>query len=525
MINKNQKILKEKIARLVNHYNTGNYAYVIRESNLLLKKIPNNTFVCNLLGSCFQNLGELESAKKIFRNILIKNPKNLAAMNNLANTHKNLREFKEAEKHYKKILTIQPNYIHAIVNYANLNFDINKYELAIKLYDEALKIDKDNLLLNYNSALSHQSLGNFEKAKLYLREVLRINPKITVADKLLSRVTKYTKNNDHLIEMEEKVEDNSLSDFEKSNLFFALGKAYEDLLEYNRSFLYLEKGNVLKKKITKYNSKLDNKLFTNLKDFFKDYNFKNINKINTNNKSMIFILGMPRSGTSLVEQIISSHTQVYGAGELDYLEILIANNFNKNNVFNANILKDTNSKNNFNEISTQYHKFLETLEAKEKFITDKAPLNFLWIGFIKIFFPNAKIIHCVRDPKDNCLSLYKNVFDKNLNWTYSQSDLSEYYINYYQLMKFWNIKIPNFIYNVSYENLISKPDKEIKNLIKYCGLGWEDKCLKFYNNKKPIKTVSSAQARQRLYNSSISSSKNYEAYLSVLFSNLEKLKL
>ena len=240
---------------------------------------------------------------------------------------------------------------------------------------------------------------------------------------------------------------------------------------------------------------------------------------------MIFILGMPRSGTSLVEQIISSHTQVYGAGELDYLEILIANNFNKNNVFNANILKDTNSKNNFNEISTQYHKFLETLEAKEKFITDKAPLNFLWIGFIKIFFPNAKIIHCVRDPKDNCLSLYKNVFDKNLNWTYSQSDLSEYYINYYQLMKFWNIKIPNFIYNVSYENLISKPDKEIKNLIKYCGLGWEDKCLKFYNNKKPIKTVSSAQARQRLYNSSISSSKNYEAYLSVLFSNLEKLKL
>ena len=248
MINKNQKILKEKIARLVNHYNTGNYAYVIRESNLLLKKIPNNTFVCNLLGSCFQNLGELESAKKIFRNILIKNPKNLAAMNNLANTHKNLREFKEAEKHYKKILTIQPNYIHAIVNYANLNFDINKYELAIKLYDEALKIDKDNLLLNYNSALSHQSLGNFEKAKLYLREVLRINPKITVADKLLSRVTKYTKNNDHLIEMEEKVEDNSLSDFEKSNLFFALGKAYEDLLDYNKSFLYLEKGNVLKKK-------------------------------------------------------------------------------------------------------------------------------------------------------------------------------------------------------------------------------------------------------------------------------------
>ena len=91
-------------------------------------------------------------------------------------------------------------------------------------------------------------------------------------------------------------------------------------------------------------------------------------------------------------------------------------------------------------------------------------------------------------------------------------------------MKFWNIKIPNFIYNVSYENLISKPDKEIKNLIKYCDLGWEDKCLKFYNNKKPIKTVSSAQARQKLYNSSISSSKNYEAYLSVLFSNLEKLK-
>ena len=155
--------------------------------------------------------------------------------------------------------------------------------------------------------------------------------------------------------------------------------------------------------------------------------------------------------------------------------------------------------------------------------TDKMPENFFWIGFIKILFPNAKVIHCVRDPKDNCLSLYKNIFDESQNWTYNKSNIFNYYKNYYELMNFWKKKLPNFIFDCKYENLINNSKVEIKKLLDFCDVSWNDNCLKFYNSKRAIKTVSVAQVRQPLYKSSISSSKNFEFYLSDLFIKLENL--
>ena len=519
----NQKKFELRVTKLVNQYNVGNYGHVIRECNLLLKKNPKNIFIYNLLGNCFQKINELEQAKEIFLYILKLESGNIVAMNNLANTFRSLKKFDDAEKYYKKILAINPKYIHGLVNYGTLNFELDRFERAIELYDQALEIDKNNLLLYYNYALSHQSLGNFKEAEILFKEVLRINPKVTSADKFISRTIKYTKDNSHLVEMEKKSKDNSLNDFEKANLFFALGKAYEDLLDYQKSFYYLKKGNDIQKKITKYDSNIDDKLFEDLMKYFENYDFKKINKTNNDDKSIIFILGMPRSGTSLVEQIISSHSKVYGAGESDFLETLILKNFYKNDIFNSKKINNENSKKEFTNIASNYYKLMEPFQAKENLITDKTPSNFRWIGFIKILFPNAKIIHCTRDPKDNCLSLYKNIFDQNLNFSYDQSDLSKYYLNYFGLMKFWDKKIPNFIYNINYENLISNSTIEIKNLIKFCELDWEENCLKFYNNKRAIKTVSAAQARQQLYKSSIASNKNYESYLSDLFSNLEKL--
>jgi tetratricopeptide (TPR) repeat protein len=523
MIINNQQILKNKIAKLVNHYNGNNYGYVIRECGFLLKKIPNNAFIQNLLGSCFQKIGDLNQAKKIFLHILKKEKNNIPAMNNLANTYKGLKEYDNAEKYYNNILEINPNYINALVNYGSLSFELDKHEKALELYDKALKLDKNNLLLYYNTALAHQSLGNFEKAEFCLNEVLRIDPKITAADKFLSRLTNYKKNNTHLLEMEKKLLSIPLNESEKTNLFFALGKAYEDLKNYEKSFFYLKKGNHIKKKLTKYTSELDDNFFIELHKFFDDYDFSKITNPRISPKSIIFILGMPRSGTSLVEQIISSHSQVYGCGELSYLEDLITKNFITNNNFNADVLKGENSRNIIDEISNEYLTRLKPLNISKEFCTDKAPLNFKWIGFIKLLFPNAKIIHCVREPKDNCLSLYKNIFDENLNWTYDQSDLAKFYLNYSKIMKFWNTKFPDFIHNIKYENLITNPSNEVKKLIKFCGLTWEENCLKFYNNKKSIKTVSSIQARQQLYSTSISSSENYKTYLTDLFSDLEIL--
>ena len=513
---------KEKVAKLVNNYNVGNLKYTVEGILKLLKKHPNNTFLYNLLGSCFQKNNDPQNAKKAFLKVLEIDANDLAAMNNLGNTLRATKNFNEAEEYFKKILKLDPSYINALVNYGSLNYDLNKYEEAISLFKAALKINNEMPLCHNNLALVYMSLGNFKDSIEHFNEVLRINPKITLADKYISKITKYESSSKHLKQMEEKI-NIDLSDDAKINLYFALGKAYEDLQKYERSFFYLEQGNNLKKKLSSYNDKVDNFLFSNIKKIFGDFNFTKSNIDSGRKNNSIFIVGMPRSGTSLVEQIISSHSQVYGSGELSYLDRLVTKNFNIREEF-IDLTKNIKDNNlgALNDIAKNYVSLINRFQTNKKFITDKAPLNFLWIGFIRIIFPNAKIIHVSRNPKDNCLSLYKNIFDGNFGWTYDQKDLLNFYKNYHSLMNFWTKRIPNFIHTVQYEDLINNPKIETEKLLSFCDLAWEDDCLKYFNNKRAIKTVSAPQARQPIYKTSLNSNQNFEIYLKELFSGLEK---
>jgi hypothetical protein len=366
-------------------------------------------------------------------------------------------------------------------------------------------------------------LGNFKEALFHYKEVLKIDPNMNIIDRLMGRFIKYNEDDSHLKEMLQKIKNNKLNDNSKINLNFAIGKAYEDLSDYKKSFFYLDEGNKIKSKIATHDMKPFDKLLKDLKKSFENYAFNNNDSNKSFNKKIIFIVGMPRSGTSLIEQIISSHPDVYGSGELEYLERLMVNNFYIDNQLKVPNLESEDNQELVDKISSKYHELIEEFNSDQKNITDKAPLNFRWIGFIKILFPNAKIIHSVRNPKDNCLSLYKNIFDDSLNWTYDKSHLFHYYKNYIELMNFWKNKLPNFIYDCSYEGLINNPKIEIEKLLRFCDLEWDDNCLKFYRTKRAIKTVSVAQARQPLYKSSISSSKKYEPYLSDLFTNLDNL--
>ena len=516
-----EKNLKQKIERLVNYLQSGNYGFVIRESKILLKKIPNNTFLYNMIGTCYQHLNDLETAKRYFTYILQIDNKNTAALNNLGNVYKNLKNFELAEKVFKEALDLNPNFINAMVNLGSVNFELNKYEDAIMLYNKAISINNNVPMAHYNLGLVYQSLGKFEKSKFHFEELLKNNPTMTAADKIITRFTKYTYENDHIKSMVNKLDKLKLTDIEKINLFFALGKAYEDLKDYKKSFYYLNKGNISKKKISKYNIEKDILFFQTLKEFFENINFsKGSGK--ASQKKILFIVGMPRSGTSLAEQILSSHSQVYGAGELSYLDDIVQKEFFDKSTMSTIKLKQLMDPDFLDKIASQYNHSINTFKSQENLITDKAPLNFRYIGLIKLIFPNSKIIHCSRSPKDNCLSLYKNLFDENLNFSYDQDDLSKFYKEYDDLMIFWNKNIPQFIHNIKYEKLISDPEDEIKNLLNFCGLGWEKDCLEFYKNKRAIKTVSSAQVRKSFYNSSVDSYKNYEIFLNNLNSSLDK---
>ena len=240
-----------------------------------------------------------------------------------------------------------------------------------------------------------------------------------------------------------------------------------------------------------------------------------------NDSSPIFILGMPRSATTLVEQILSNHPNVYGGDEQVLIVNLLQKNFkNKNSrlFFENNIEFD---KNDLKRIGEEYINRMKIISKNSERTTDKMPENFYWIGFIKLILPQSKIIHCYRNPKDNCLSLFKNHFPGGkINYSYDLNQIVEYYNLYYDLMHHWNNLLPNFIFNIKYENLISNTKDEIINLLKFCNLEWDDKCLHFHNNKRAVKTASDVQARSKIYTSSIDSWKKYEKYLNEYFQKL-----
>ena len=294
------------------------------------------------------------------------------------------------------------------------------------------------------------------------------------------------------------------------SLSFALGKAYEDLGDFDESFNYLKAANDIEKQQLNYKIENDIKIFSNIKKFFLE---NEISSINNTNKKIIFVVGMPRSGTTLTEQIISSHKEVFGAGELPYLSEFFNDNIN----FLEQINNTTKIKNFLIDCQKYYFSKIEGHKINENIIIDKAPLNFKWIGFILAIFPNSKIIHCQRDPMAICWSNYKNSFSsRSIGFSYDLVDLAKFFNLYDDLMNFWKKSFSKNIYNLDYQQLVTNKEIEIKKIINFCELKWDDNCLKPEENKKSVSTASLSQVRSPIYKSSIKNWENYSNKLNVL---------
>jgi len=512
----------KNIKILQNQFRVGNYSEVISGCKKILKVFPNNTYVLNLCGLSLQGVGDEISAIIFFKEAIVHDENNFAAMNNLANSYKAQYEYDKAEYFYLLIIKKDPNNLKAINNYANLKHTLGHFSVAIELYLKAIKINLKEPSVLFSLAASYQSAGEFEKSKEIINKILKLYPKSCSAHKMLSAFTNYAKEEgEHLTKMLDLLEDNSLKVGQKIDLLYALGKAKEDIKDYEGSFKYLKKANLLQKEMFPYKIEEDEKIFNGIIKIFSEMDFTQFKK-ESNQKEIIFICGMPRSGTTLVEQIIASHNEVSGAGELIYLEHTIQNiffgsfNLNKQKIIEEGLAQE-------NILESEYLKLLNFHNFGSKKITDKAPQNFRWIGFIRIFFPNSKIIHCSRNPKDNCLSVFKNSFGSDhMRWSYSQKDIANYYNLYAEMMNFWRTKFQNSIYELKYENLVNNSEEEIKKLVNFCGLEWDPNCLKFHENKKtPIKTVSIAQARKPIYKSSLNSNIGYSKHLQEMYNILD----
>ena len=515
------KNIEKDIKVLLNLFSVGKYDLVLTKSKKLIREFPEYLILYNLLGSAYQNVGNLHLAKEIFIKGLKLEPNNISIMNNLGNVYKNTGEIELSENLFKKILQKKPDYINAYINLGNLKRDNNDFQSAINLYSKALKINERIPVIQYSLALAYQGLGDFKLAIKHAEKTLLLDAKFTQADLLISQSIKYQNQNKHFNEMNLKLNTLELTKDQKVNLLFALAKANEDMEQIEESFTNLSLGNQIKRNLLKFDINDEIKLFNHIKKAFSTINSRKISEEVSSNKKIIFILGMPRSGTSLVEQIVSSHSDVFGAGELPQLSKIIKENLMIGNDISEQKINDLFDNHSFvSQLRKNYYDYLERFNSNREFITDKAPLNFRWIGLIKILFPQSKIIHCTRNSKDNCFSLYKNYFEGGLNFSYNQKELSTYYKLYLNLMNFWLDFFPGEIYEAKYEKIIDNPESEIRQMLKFCTLTWDDNCLQFHKNKSPIKTMSTAQARQPIYKSSINSHEKFSFYLKDLNKNL-----
>ena len=491
--------LRKKYDKLYKKFVKGNFSEVIEECNKVLKKRKHQLFF-NLLSFAYQKSGKIEKSINVMNEALALNPNHPNFLNNMGTCLYMLHKYSEAEKYYKKGLAIDNKHLHILNNLGNLKRETYKIEESIQYYKKVLSIQSDAVPSLFNLVGIYRITNQKENSKQYCKKILELNKKLTDADRQYSLVHNYVENDPHLIEMLKKVNDEDLNNLEKIHLYYGIHKAYEDIKNYKSAFKYLKIGNDLLKKETKYNFRQDEKKIKNFINFYK----KN-KKIKTtgDHRGLIFIVGMPRSGSSLVEQILDSHKKVFGGGEISYMQE-IANKIISEEKIDASVI---------NDYKNQYLALIDELNNSSPIFTDKELLNFINIGLILKLFPNARIINCTRDPVDNCWSIYKNFFPIKTQFVNDFKDITKFYRLYLNTMKFWQEEFPKNIFNLNYETLIENPKDQIEKILNFCNLEWDENVMNHHKSSRIIRTLSFDQANKPISKKVSNTIKNYKSMI------------
>jgi len=471
-----------------------------------------------------QSSGNLVIAEAEYRALIAEKIKSPEIYCKLAQICAQSARQEEATSLWKKALAIAPKFLEAQMPLADSYQQAGNIEQAINLYRQIISDHSQFVVAKYLLANLLKAQGKFTEAATYYQKIMAEQPDYAQAHFTYSGIHKYQDKTDpHIGLMLELYQKPELRTENKIQLAFALAKAFEDIKDYPQAFEYLKTGNDLRYKEFNYDIESDKELFQSI---IQNFNQEALSRVQVNPESSdkpIFILGMPRSGTSLVEQIISSHSDVYGAGELDYIFSLGTRLFLKKSLHYLFKPLDTYAKSSFEMLGKSYLEKIELLDRQASRIIDKMPFNMMMIGLIKIALPNAKIIHCVREAKDNCLSIYKQNFTTgNYRFAYNLKTLGQFHNQYQMLMKHWHQVMPNAIYDISYESLTHNPEAEIRKLLVACDLDWQENCLTFDRSTGVVRTASSYQARQPMYTSSVKLWEQYREFLQPLLDELQE---
>ena len=504
-------------------HQTGRHDLAVELISQAIKQNPQNaTYFCNL-GVALKQQGKLDAAVSAYHQAIGIKPDYAEAYSNLGAALHGQGKLDEAVATDRQAIQIKPDFAEAYSNLGAALRDQGKPDESVDTCRQAIFLKPNFAEAYYNLGLALMALGRLSESRAALEQAIRLAPRNTKYRRHLGDIVRFVAGDPHLAAMEQLAQDSAaLSPSDRIELHFALAKAYEDVGRHAEAFRQWQDGNALKRRQIAYNEATTLRALDRAREIFTSELIRRRQGKGHPSSIPVFILGMPRSGTTLVEQVLASHPQVFGAGELKHFSRAVEGvrrTIGISPVFPELVSGMTDE--DFCDLGARYLALIERLAPTAIRITDKMPSNFIYAGLIHLALPNAIMIHTTRDPIDTCLSCFSKLFSEGHKYTCDLAELGRYYRHYQALMAHWRRVLPaGRILDIRYEDVVADLEGQARRIVAHCGLDWDPCCLAFHQTERPVLTASATQVRQPIYDSSIGRWRVYEEFLAPLFAEL-----
>jgi tetratricopeptide (TPR) repeat protein len=488
----------------------GAYPEAINSYRKLVEIQPRHAAALNNLGAALCQLGRYQEAEGYFLQAIKFEPNYVDPYSNLGNALTVRGAYDEAESYLRRALKLNPRFVNARANLGLTLANLSRLREAKSHFDKALKIEPRNADALFGLAFVAKAEGHLDEARELADRVLRVNPKMAKALATLISLRKMLPSDNALLGRAEELAVSGVTALDESDLRFAIGKYCDDVGNFDKAFQNYKRANDLLKPIAEPYDRAARKNFVDsmIRVYTQDVVARPASGASDSVKP-VFVVGMPRSGTSLTEQIIASHPSARGAGEMEFWSRAVHEH--RDAVLSGTLCESTSR-----QLAEAYLSELDAKSGDGSRIVDKLPRNSDYLGLIHLVFPHARIINMRRDPIDTCLSCYFQKFVP-LSFTLELADLADYYRQHERLVAHWRAALPRgTILDVPYEELVADQEGWSRRILDFVGLDWNDQVLEFHKTNRPVVTASFWQVRQKIYDNSVRRWRNYEKYIGPL---------
>ena len=516
--------LQRQLEQGIEHHKAGRGEEAERVYRAVLSKVPNQPDALNLLGVLAMEAGNNDAAFDFLERAVLARPKDPAILNNYGNALSLVRRFEDAIAHLERALAINPAMADSWLNLGRTLNLAGQGTRALKCFERLLKVKPDAHGAKAGVSRAYLGMGRTEDAEKAAREMIALVPESSSGYVNLSNVRKFKADDQEIVDVERMIEAKGTATKELRGLYFAAAKMCDDVGRYDDAFRYYDKANSAAS--GSYDGKALEQNYAELKKTYTRKFFEEHREHGLDSERPVFIVGMPRSGTTLTETIIGAHPQAFAAGELETVKRC-------EREAGTLVFKDEGPQKNPRQltwvgIEILAQRYLDAIDNKARDntalrVTDKMPHNFQAVGLIATMFPRARIIHTRRSPMDTCLSIWQQNFNDAHTYARNLNDLGHHYAQYLDLMEYWRRALPGRMLEIDYEELVENQEAMTRKLIDFVGLPWDEACLRPQDVQRTVLTASVWQVRQPVYKRSAGRWKNYATHLQPLRDTLAKL--